>query len=64
MTEARKYRAYAQECIRQAQAEPSVERRERLIELARVWMQAALREQQLRPAGLSELHEEQRQDAA
>jgi hypothetical protein len=43
--EANKYLAYARECARQAEAAASAERRDRLMELARVWMTAALSEE-------------------
>ena len=64
IAEAKKYRTYARECMRQANAEPLLGRRERLLELARVWMQAARREQQLCPAELVESREQQPQRAA
>jgi hypothetical protein len=40
--EAEKYRAYERECLRQAQQAHSSERRIKLLELARVWADAAL----------------------
>jgi len=39
--EAEKYRAYERECLRQAQQAHSSERRDKLLELARVWADAA-----------------------
>ena len=42
--EARKYFAYARECARQAREATSAERRDKLLELARVWTIAALTE--------------------
>ena len=42
--EAKKYFAYARECARQAREATSVERRDKLLELSRVWMIAALTE--------------------
>jgi hypothetical protein len=48
--EAKKYLAYARECVRQAEAAASAERRDKLMELARVWMTAALSEQALASA--------------
>jgi hypothetical protein len=42
MREAVKYRDYARECLRQAEQAESPERREKLIELARVWTEAAI----------------------
>jgi hypothetical protein len=43
--ESKKYLQYARECTRQAEQTESPERRDKLIDLAQVWMQAALREQ-------------------
>jgi hypothetical protein len=40
--EAEKYRAYERECLRQAEQAHSSERRTKLLELARVWVDAAL----------------------
>jgi hypothetical protein len=54
--EADKYRAYARECLRQAEEADSETTRDKLLDLARVWTQAAwvedsaAREQQLRRA--------------
>jgi hypothetical protein len=48
--EAKKYLDYARECVKQAEEAHTQERRDKLIELARVWTQAALAEQ----AALSE----------
>ena len=42
--EAKKYFAYARECARQAGEATSSERRDKLLELARVWTVAALTE--------------------
>ena len=42
--EARKYFAYARECARQAGEATTAERRDKLLELSRVWMIAALTE--------------------
>jgi hypothetical protein len=44
--EARKYYGYARECARLAEQSNSVEKRDKLLELARVWFDAALREEQ------------------
>jgi hypothetical protein len=44
--EARKYHGYARECARLAEQADSVEKRNKLFELARVWMDAALVEEQ------------------
>jgi hypothetical protein len=43
--EAKKYLDYARECTRQAEEADNPQRRDKLIELARVWTQAALTEQ-------------------
>ena len=43
--EASKYHAYARECLRQAETTDKVERRDKLMELSRVWMEAALNEE-------------------
>jgi hypothetical protein len=45
--EARKYYGYAHECTRLAEHADSVEKRNKLLELARVWIDAALTEEQL-----------------
>jgi len=42
-----KYQNYARECMRLADEANSVETRNKLVELARVWNEAALVEQQL-----------------
>jgi hypothetical protein len=44
----RKYHAYARECLRQAETTEKAEAREKLIELSRVWMTAALNEERFR----------------
>jgi hypothetical protein len=41
-SEARKYHAYARECLRLAETAEKSDVREKLIELSRVWMDAAL----------------------
>jgi hypothetical protein len=46
--EAEKYWDYARECVKQAEKAHTQERRDKLIELARVWTQAALSEQDIR----------------
>jgi hypothetical protein len=43
--EATKYQSYARECLRQAEAADTPERREKLLELSRIWMEAALHEE-------------------
>jgi hypothetical protein len=45
--QAKKYRDYASECVRLAQQADSIEKRNKLLELARVWMDAAVVEDQL-----------------
>ena len=40
--EAKKYQGYARECLRQAEAANTPDAREKLVELSRVWMEAAL----------------------
>ena len=47
LSEAKKYHAYACECLRLAEAADRSEDREKLVELARIWMEAALREERL-----------------
>jgi len=44
-SEATKYRAYARECLRQAEAANTPDARKQFIELARVWTEAALNEE-------------------
>ena len=43
--EAKKYHAYARECLQMAEETDSANTRQTLIELAHVWMEAALREE-------------------
>jgi hypothetical protein len=43
--EAKKYHAYARECLRLAEAADRSDDREMLVEFSRVWMEAALREE-------------------
>ena len=45
--QAKKYRDYASECVRLAQQADSIEKRNKLLELARVWADAAVVEDQL-----------------
>jgi hypothetical protein len=42
LSEAKRYHAYARECLRLAEASDKSDDRERLLELSRVWMEAAL----------------------
>ena len=46
LSEAKKYHAYARECVRLAGRAQTPELRDKLIELARVWMDAALTEEE------------------
>jgi hypothetical protein len=41
-SEATKYYAYARECLRQAEAADTPDKRDKLIELSRIWVEAAL----------------------
>ena len=45
LPEAKKYHAYARECLELAEQADSPDVRQKLIELSRVWMEAALREE-------------------
>jgi hypothetical protein len=45
-SEAKKYHGYARECVRLAGAAETPELRDRLIDLARIWMDAALTEEE------------------
>jgi hypothetical protein len=44
LSEAEKYHIYARECLRLAEAVDRSDDREKLVELSRLWMEAALRE--------------------
>jgi hypothetical protein len=46
LSEAKKYHAYARECLKLAEETTRPDVRERLVELSRVWMEAALEEEQ------------------
>jgi hypothetical protein len=46
LSEAKKYHAYARECLKSAEEATRPDVRERLVELPRVWMEAALEEEQ------------------
>ena len=46
LSEAKKYHSYARECVRLAGQAETPERRDKLIDLARVWMDAALTEEE------------------
>ena len=47
LAEAKRYHSYARECLRLAEAADKAGDREKLIELSRLWMEAALREERL-----------------
>jgi hypothetical protein len=47
LAEAKRYHSYARECLRLAKAADKSDDREKLIELSRLWMEAALREEML-----------------
>jgi hypothetical protein len=53
LSEAKKYHAYARECLKLAEEETRRDVRERLVELSRVWMEAALSEEQHHLRGTS-----------
>jgi len=46
LSEAKKYHDYARECVRLAGRAQTPELRDKLIDLARVWMDAALTEEE------------------
>jgi hypothetical protein len=48
LSEAKKYHAYARECLKQAEQATRPDVRQRLIELSQVWMEAALTEERHR----------------
>jgi hypothetical protein len=45
-SEAKKYHGYARECVRLAEQAETPEHRDKLIDLARVWMDAAMTEEE------------------
>jgi hypothetical protein len=51
---ANKYHAYARECLKLAETATTPDIREKLIELSRVWIEAALNEERHHIAGFSE----------
>ena len=58
-SETKKYQEYARECVRLAGSADTIELREKLLGLARVWMEAVLNEEDaeaMRPS-LSRAHE-------
>jgi hypothetical protein len=46
LSEAKKYHGYARECVRLAGAAETPELRDRLIDLARIWIDAAMIEEE------------------
>ena len=46
LSQAKRYHGYARECVRLAGAAETPEHRDRLIDLARIWMDAALTEEE------------------
>jgi hypothetical protein len=52
--EAKKYRAYALECLRLAQLADNADKRQKLIDLSRVWMEAALNEERVHASAQQE----------
>jgi hypothetical protein len=53
VSEAKKYHGYARECLKLAEEATRPDVRERLVELSRVWMEAALSEEQHHLRGTS-----------
>jgi hypothetical protein len=51
--EANKYQAYARECLGQTKSTEKAETRDKLIDLSRIWMDAALNEERLCASKLS-----------
>jgi len=51
-SEAAKYLQYARECVRLAGHTAGEEQREKLLALARVWMDAAMTEEELAGSGM------------
>ena len=49
VSEAKKYHGYARECLKLAEEATRPDVRERLFELSRVWMEAALTEEKHSP---------------
>jgi hypothetical protein len=45
LTEAKKFHAYARECLQLAEQASEPDIRKRLIELSHIWMEAALKEE-------------------
>jgi hypothetical protein len=53
LSEAKKYLAYARECLQLAEKADTADIRERLLELSRAWMEAALEAEQNHRKGRS-----------
>jgi hypothetical protein len=53
LSEAKIYYAYARECLELAETADTVETRQKLIELSRDWMEAALAEEMRRRDGVA-----------
>ena len=51
LSEAKKYHGYARECVRLAGRAETPAQRDRLIDLARIWMDAALTEEEAEEKG-------------
>jgi hypothetical protein len=50
-SQANKYLEYARECVRLAEHAADVADRDKLVELARIWMEAAMTEEEAAGAG-------------
>jgi hypothetical protein len=53
LPEAKKYQAYARECLRLAEQADKADDREKLLDLSRVWMEAALIEERHAREGMA-----------
>ncbi len=51
LSEAKKYHGYARECLKLAEEATRADVREQLVELSRIWMEAALKEEQHHRSG-------------
>jgi hypothetical protein len=63
LSEARKFHAYACECLQLAEQATELDTRKRLIELSHIWMEAALKEERqyiirTSPQGRCEIRED------
>jgi hypothetical protein len=52
-SETKKYLDYARECLKLAESADRTDHRERLIELSKVWMEAAMNEQRHHLSGIA-----------